>query len=55
MQVGEGRQPEKGEQPADDLLGAKKEILKPPAEFRRVQEERGILRRAAAHFCRESE
>lgn len=47
--------PEKDEQRADELLGAKKEILKFRAELRRVQEERDILKKAAAYFARESE
>jgi transposase len=36
--------PEKDEQRADELLDAKKEILKLRAELRRVQEERDILK-----------
>ncbi len=47
--------PEKDERRADELLGAKKEILKLRAELRRVQEERDILKKAAAYFARESE
>ena len=47
--------PEKDEQRADELLGAKKEMLKLRAELRRVQEERDILKKAAAYFARESE
>lgn len=46
--------PEKDEQRADELLDAKKEILKLRAELRRVQEERDILKKAAAYFARES-
>ncbi len=41
--------PNKGEQRADELLDAKKEILKLRAELRRVQEERDILKKAAEH------
>jgi len=47
--------PEKDEQRADELLDAKKQILKLRAELRRVQEERDILKKAAAYFARESE
>jgi transposase len=47
--------PEKDEPRADELLDAKKEILKLRAELRRVQEERDILKKAAAYFARESE
>ncbi len=47
--------PNKDEQRADELLYAKKEILKLRAELRRVQEERDILKKAAAYFARESE
>jgi transposase len=47
--------PEKDEQRSDELLDAKKEILKLRAELRRVQEERDIPKKAAAYFARESE
>ncbi len=47
--------PSKDERRADELLDAKKEILKLRAELRRVQEERDILKKAAAYFARESE
>ena len=47
--------PSKDEQRGDELLEAKKEILKLRAELRRVQEERDILKKAAAYFARESE
>ena len=47
--------PNKDERRADELLDAKKEILKLRAELRRVQEERDILKKAAAYFARESE
>ena len=47
--------PDKDEQRADELLDAKKEILKLRAELRRVEEERDILKKAAAYFARESE
>lgn len=39
----------------DDLLDTKRENLKLRAELRRVQEERDILKKAAAYFARESE
>ena len=38
--------PEKNEQRGDELLDAKKEILKLRAELRRVQEERDIVKKA---------
>ncbi len=47
--------PTKNEQRSDELLDAKKEILKLRAELRRTQEERDILKKAAAYFARESE
>ncbi len=47
--------PDKDERRADELLDAKKEILKLRAELRRVEEERDILKKAAAYFARESE
>ena len=47
--------PSKDEQRGEELLDAKKEILKLRAELRRVQEERDILKKAAAYFARESE
>ena len=47
--------PSKEEQRSDELLVAKKEILKLRAELRRVQEERDILKKAAAYFAREPE
>ncbi len=47
--------PEKDEQRSDELLEAKKQILKLRAELRRVEEERDILKKAAAYFARESE
>jgi transposase len=39
----------------EELLEAKREILKLKAELRRTQEEREILKKAAAYFARESE
>jgi transposase len=47
--------PEKDEERADELLDAKKQILKLRTELRRVEEERDILKNAAAYFARESE
>ncbi len=47
--------PEKDEVRSDELLDAKKQILKLRAELRRVEEERDILKKAAAYFAKESE
>ncbi len=47
--------PSKPEQRLDELLETKKEVLKLRAEVRRVQEERDILKKAAAYFARETE
>lgn len=47
--------PSKEEARSDELLEAKREILKLRAELRRVQEERDILKKAAAYFAREPE
>ena len=47
--------PSKDEQRSDELLEVKKENLKLRAELRRVEDERDILKRAAAYFARESE
>ena len=47
--------PTTNEKRSDELLDAKKEILKLRAELRRTQEERDILKKAAAYFARESE
>ncbi len=47
--------PEKDEVRSDELLDAKKQILKLRAELRRVEEERDILKKAAAYFARECE
>ncbi len=47
--------PSKDEKRADELLEAKKENLKLRSELRRVQEERDILKKAAAYFAREPE
>jgi transposase len=47
--------PSKDEERSDELLETKKEVLKLRAELRRVQEERDILKKAAAYFAREPE
>jgi transposase len=47
--------PDRSEQRAEELIEAKSEILKLRAELRRTQEERDILKKAAAYFARESE
>ena len=47
--------PRKDELRTDELLEAKKEILKLRAELRRVAEERDILKKAAAYFARNPE
>lgn len=50
-----GVRPTKNEQQTDELLEAKRENLKLRAELRRTQEERDILKKAAAYFAREPE
>jgi transposase len=45
----------KEEQRADELLETKKEVLRLRSELRRAQEERDILKKAAAYFAREPE
>ena len=47
--------PDRSEQRAQELVEAKSEILKLRAELRRTQEERDILKKAAAYFAREPE
>ena len=47
--------PSKDDQRSDELLEVKKENLKLRAELRRVEEERDILKKAAAYFAREPE
>ncbi len=47
--------PSKEEERSGELLESKKEVLKLRAELRRVEEERDILKKAAAYFARESE
>jgi len=50
-----GVRPSKEEERSGELLESKKEVLKLRAELRRVEEERDILKKAAAYFARESE
>ena len=50
-----GVHPDRSEQRAQELIEAKSEILKLRAELRRTQEERDILKKAAAYFAREPE
>jgi transposase len=45
--------PNKTEQHASELVEAKSEILKLRAQLRRAEEERDILKKAAAYFARE--
>jgi len=45
--------PDKSEQHANELIEAKSEILKLRAQLRRTEEERDILKKAAAYFARE--
>jgi len=47
--------PEPAEQHEQELLEARREILKLKAELRRAEEERDILKKAAAYFARERE
>ncbi len=47
--------PSKDEQRSDELLEVKKENLKLRAELRRVEEERDILKKAAAYCARNPE
>lgn len=47
--------PSKEEERSEDLVETKKEVLRLRAELRRVQEERDILKKAAAYFAKESE
>ena len=46
---------DKTEEQASALLDAKSEILKLRAQLRRTEEERDILKKAAAYFAREPE
>jgi transposase len=45
--------PNKADQHASELVEAKSEILKLRAQLRRTEEERDILKKAAAYFARE--
>ena len=45
--------PDKKEQHATELVDAKSEVLKLRAQLRRTEEERDILKKAAAYFARE--
>ena len=47
--------PSKEEERSEDLVETKKEVLRLRAELRRVEEERDILKKAAAYFAKESE
>ena len=47
--------PSPAKQRDEELLEAKREVLKLRAELRRTQEERDILKKAAAYFAREPE
>jgi transposase len=47
--------PSKEEERSEDLVETKKEVLRLRSELRRVEEERDILKKAAAYFARESE
>jgi transposase len=47
--------PSKEEERSDELLEAKKEVLRLRSDLRRVEEERDILKKAAAYFAKESE
>jgi transposase len=50
-----GVRPDRSEKQAEELIEAKSEVLKLRAELRRTQEERDILKKAAAYFAREPE
>lgn len=47
--------PNKSDQQATELVEAKSEILRLRAQLRRTEEERDILKKAAAYFAREPE
>ena len=47
--------PDKVEQRTSELVEAKSEILKLRAQLQRTQEERDILKKAAAYFARDPE
>ena len=46
--------PSKEEERSDDLVETKKEVLRLRSELRRVEEERDILKKAAAYFAKQS-
>ena len=50
-----GVRPTPDKQRDEELLEAKREVLKLRAQLRRTQEERDILKKAAAYFAREPE
>jgi transposase len=50
-----GVKPSKTDQHASELVEAKGEILRLRAQLRRTEEERDILKKAAAYFAREPE
>ena len=50
-----GVKPSKADQHANELVEAKGEILRLRAQLRRTEEERDILKKAAAYFAREPE
>ena len=45
--------PSKEEERSDDLVETKKEVLRLRSELRRVEEERDILKKAAAYFAKQ--
>ena len=47
--------PSKEEERSDELLETKKEVLRLRSDLRRVEEERDILKTAAAYFAKDSE
>ena len=47
--------PDPSAQQADELIEAKREVLKLRAQLRRTEEERDILKKAARYFAKESE
>jgi transposase len=47
--------PSKEEERSDELLETKKEVLRLRAALRRTEEERDILKKAAAYFAKEPE
>lgn len=47
--------PDRSEQQSKELLEAKSEILRLRSEMRRVEEERGLLKKAVRYFARQPE